>query len=98
MRQRKEIQEVLLAVAASDKALRGFSATTFVGAMRRPEGIASETEPEGMKDADAASSGDFEDRADVGIEVGGPGKSEAVGELAEDNAGPPDLFGPVVGG
>src|SRR3712207_9118794 len=50
-----------------------------------------------MKDADAASSGGFEDRSDVGVEVGAPSGSEAVGDLAEDDAGPQRLFGAVVG-
>src|SRR4051795_8786383 len=51
-----------------------------------------------MEDADAASSGGLEDRADVGVEVGAPEGSEAVGDLAEDDAGPQRLFRPVVGG
>ena len=51
-----------------------------------------------MEDADATSSGGFEDRADVGVEVGAPSRSEAVGDLAEDDAGPQRLFGAVVGG
>jgi hypothetical protein len=51
-----------------------------------------------MEDADAASPGGFEDRANVGVEVGAPGGSEAVGDLAEDDAGPQRLFGAVVGG
>src|SRR5690349_2190424 len=51
-----------------------------------------------MEDAGAVSSGGFEDRADIGVEVGTPSGSEAVGDLAEDNAGPQRLFGPVVGG
>ena len=51
-----------------------------------------------MEDADAASSGGFEDRADVGVEVSAPSGSEAVGDLAEDDAGPQRLFGAVVGG
>src|SRR3954452_23098177 len=51
-----------------------------------------------MEDADAAWSGGFEDRADVGVEVGTPSGSEAVGDLAEDDAGPQRLFGAVVGG
>jgi hypothetical protein len=60
--------------------------------------LSIEGEAEGMKDADAASSGGFEDRADVGVEVGAPFGSEAVGDLAEDDAGPQRLFRPVVGG
>src|SRR3712207_3081470 len=51
-----------------------------------------------MKDADAASSGGFEDRSDIGVEVGAPSGSEAVGDLAEDDAGPQGLLGAVVGG
>jgi hypothetical protein len=49
-----------------------------------------------MEDAEAASSGGFEDRADVGVEVGAPEGSEAVGDLAEDDAGPQRLFRPAV--
>jgi hypothetical protein len=51
-----------------------------------------------MKDADAASSGGFEDSADVGVEIGAPSGSETVGDLAEDDTGPQRLFGAVVGG
>lgn len=51
-----------------------------------------------MEDADATSSGGFEDRADVGVEASAPSGSEAVGDLAEDDAGPQRLFGAVVGG
>src|SRR6476659_3585349 len=51
-----------------------------------------------MEDADAAPSGGFEDRADVGVEVSAPSGSEAVGDLAEDDAGSQRLFRPVVGG
>ncbi len=51
-----------------------------------------------MEDADATASGGFEDRADVGVEVSTPSGSEAVGDLAEDDAGPQRLFGAVVGG
>src|SRR4051812_5975256 len=51
-----------------------------------------------MEDTDATSSGGFEDRADIGVEVGAPSGSEAVGDLAEDDAGPQRLFGAVVGG
>src|SRR3712207_7348341 len=67
--------------------------------LRSPrQGLSIEGETEGMKDADAASSGGFEDRADIGVEVSAPGGSEAVGDLAEDDTGPQRLFGPVVGG
>src|SRR3954466_14466608 len=51
-------------------------------------GIRREGEAEGMEDADATSSGGFEDRADVGVEVGAPSGSEAVGDFAKDDAGP----------
>src|SRR3954462_13183271 len=51
------------------------------------QGLSIEGEAEGMEDADAASSGGFEDRADVGVEVSAPSGSEAVGDLAEDDAG-----------
>ena len=51
-----------------------------------------------MEDADAAPSGGFEDRADVGVEVSAPSRSEAIGDLAEDDAGSQRLFGAVVGG
>src|SRR5215212_2381309 len=51
-----------------------------------------------MEDTDATSSGGFENRADIGVEVGARSGSEAVGDLAEDDAGPQRLFGAVVGG
>jgi hypothetical protein len=51
-----------------------------------------------MKDADAALSGGFKDRADIGVEVGALSGSEAVGDLAEDDTGPQGPFGTVVGG
>src|SRR5918997_2245673 len=51
-----------------------------------------------MEDTDATSSGGFENRADIGVEVGAPSGSEAVDDLAEDDAGPQRLFGAVVGG
>ena len=41
--------------------------------------------------------GRFEDRADVGVEVGAPRGSEAVG-IWEDDAGPQGLFGPLLVG
>jgi hypothetical protein len=67
--------------------------------LRSPrQGLSIEGETEGVKDADAASSGGFEDRADVGVEVGAPSGSEAAGDLAEDDTGPQRLFGAVVGG
>src|SRR5215213_1342551 len=62
------------------------------------QGLSIEGETEGMEDSDATSSGGFEDRADIGVEVGAPSGSEAVGDLAEDDAGPQRLFGAVVGG
>src|SRR5215207_1881904 len=68
------------------------------GSCSSRQGLSIEGEAEGMEDADATSSGGFEDRADVGVEVGAPRGSEAVGDLAEDDAGPQGLFGPVVGG
>jgi hypothetical protein len=40
-----------------------------------------------MKDADATSSSGFEDRADIGVEVGTASGSEAVGDLVEDDGG-----------
>ncbi len=55
MRQRKEIQEVLLAVADPDKGLRGFSAKTFV-ALCGSQGVTLESEPQGGEDADASPS------------------------------------------
>src|SRR3954469_23399957 len=68
------------------------------GSCSSRQGLSIESEAEGMEDADAASSGGFEDRADVGVEVGAPSGSEAVGDLTEDDAGPQRLFGAVVGG
>src|SRR3954462_8282042 len=57
------------------------------------QGLSIEGETEGMEDTDATSSGGFEDRADIGVEVGAPSGSEAGGDLAEDDAGPQRLFG-----
>src|SRR6478672_758223 len=68
------------------------------GSCSRRQGLSIEGEAEGMEDADAAPSGGFEDRADVGVEVSAPSGSEAVGDLAEDDAGSQRLFGAVVGG
>src|SRR3954468_1031832 len=68
------------------------------GSCSSRQGLSIESEAEGMEDADAASSGGLEDRADIGIKVGAPEGSEAVGDLAEDDAGPQRLFRPVVGG
>src|SRR5215213_8618337 len=62
------------------------------------QGLSIEGEAEGMEDTGATSSGGFENRADIGVEVGAPSGSEAVGDLAEDEAGPQRLFGAVVGG
>src|SRR3954447_14222888 len=68
------------------------------GSRSSRQGLSIEGEAESMEDADATSSSGFEDRADVGVEVGTPERSEAVGDLAEDDAGPQRLFGAVVGG
>ena len=50
------------------------------------------------QDRDATSSGGLEHGSDVGVKISAPEGSEAVGDLAEDDAGPQGLFGPVVGG
>jgi hypothetical protein len=60
--------------------------------------IAPKGKTEGWEDADPSPSRRFHDGSDIGIEVGTPEGSEAVGDLAEDDAGPQRLFGPVVGG
>ena len=41
-----------------------------------------------MEGTDGPSSGGFDDGSDVGIEMCGPFGAEAVGDLAEDDAGP----------
>src|SRR4051794_9065013 len=42
------------------------------GSRRDRQGLSIEGEAKGTEDADAASSGGFEDRADVGVEIGAP--------------------------
>src|SRR6266851_6140633 len=56
-----------------------------------------EGQADGLQDRDAASSGSLEDGPDVGVEPGTPMRAEAVGDLAEDDAGAQRLFRPVVG-
>ena len=50
-----------------------------------------------LKDRDSASSGGLEDGPDIGVELGAPLRAEAVGDLAEDDAGAQRLFRAVVG-
>ena len=64
---------------------------------RRWQRFIPEGETDSVERADGSSSCGFHDGADVGVEVGGPGGAEAVGDLAEDDAGPERLFGAVVG-
>jgi hypothetical protein len=52
---------------------------------------------EWLKDRDAASSGGLQDGPDIGVELGAPLRAEAVGDLAEDDAGAQRLFRAVVG-
>ncbi len=52
----------------------------------------------GWKAPRAVASGGFDDGANVGVEVGGPFGSEAVGHLAEDDAGAQRPLGAVLGG
>ena len=56
-----------------------------------------EGEADGGQDPDSSSSGGLEDGPDVGIESGAPLGSEAIGDLAEDDAGPKCLLGAVIG-
>src|SRR3954452_5442504 len=58
---------------------------------------AVEGQAKGVEDADAASSRGLQNRPDVGVEAGAPFRPEAVGDLAEDDAGPQSLLGAVVG-
>ncbi len=51
-----------------------------------------------MEESDTSSSCGFHYGSDVGIEFGAPSGSEAVGDLAEDDAGAEGAFGSVVGG
>src|ERR1700738_127533 len=51
-----------------------------------------------MEGADGATPCGFDDGTNVGIEIGGPLGSEAVGDFAEDDGGAQRLFGAVVGG
>ena len=50
------------------------------------------------QDSDSSSSGGLQDGPDIGIEGGAALGSEAIGDLAEDDAGPECLFGAVIGG
>src|SRR5450759_4749248 len=54
-------------------------------------------EADGVKDGDGPSSGCLEHRPDVGVEAGAPFGAEAIGDLAEDDAGAQRLFRAVVG-
>jgi hypothetical protein len=58
---------------------------------------AVEGQAQGVEDADAASSRGLQNRPDIGVEAGAPFGSEAVGDLAEDDAGPQSLLSAVVG-
>jgi hypothetical protein len=51
----------------------------------------------GLKDRDCASSGGLEDGPDIGVELGAPLRAEAVGDLAEDDAGAQRLLRAIVG-
>src|SRR5215469_3046284 len=60
--------------------------------------LTGQGETDGIEQGDASSSSGFDDRAGVGVERGAPEGSEAVRDLAEDDAGTQSLFGAVVGG
>ena len=49
-----------------------------------------------MERVDRSSSGGFHDGSDVGVELGAPLGSKAVGDLSEDDAGSQGLLGAVV--
>lgn len=54
--------------------------------------------PNSVGNSDGSATGGFYHGADVGVEVGGPFRAEAVGNLAGDDAGPQRSLGSVVGG
>ena len=62
------------------------------------QGVPVEGEADGLEDGKASPSGGLQHGPDIGIERGPPRRAEAVGDLAEDNAGPERLLGAVVGG
>jgi hypothetical protein len=62
------------------------------------QGAPVEGEAEGLEDGKASPSGGLQHGPDIGIKRGPPRRAEAVGDLAEDNAGPERLLGAVVGG
>jgi hypothetical protein len=53
---------------------------------------------DGLIGCDAVEAGGSDDESGEGVNVGAPEGPEAVGDLAEDDAGPERAFGAVVGG
>src|ERR1700756_1889579 len=53
---------------------------------------------DGLMGCDAVEAGGADDGSGEGVNVGAPEGPEAVGDLAEDDAGPERAFGAVVGG
>ena len=51
----------------------------------------------GLQGSNSAAAAGFDDGADVGIELGAPFSSKAVGDLAENRTGAESAFGAVVG-
>ena len=88
---------------ASDPVLQVYHEATSAavggdqGAASDGQRRAVEGQTKGVEDADAASSRGLQNRPDVGVEAGAPFRPEAVGDLAEDDAGPQSLLGAVVG-
>src|SRR3954469_21219391 len=64
-------------------------------AVRQEPGIKGEAD--GLKDRDVPSSGCLKHGPDIGVERGPPRGSKAVGDLAENTAGPERMFGASVG-
>src|SRR5208283_3721608 len=60
--------------------------------------LASQGKANGVDGADGSSSGGFDDRANVGVELGSPLTAKAVGDLAIDRAGAQRPFRAIVGG
>ena len=92
-----------LASSASDSAtpISGLLREAF-GDRKRAMGRAGRACPSRVRRMEwrigmSASSGGFEDGPDIGVEPGAPFGAEAVGDLAEDDAGPQRLLRAVVG-
>ncbi len=60
-------------------------------------GLGAEGEPDGVDSAEVSSPGGFDGGSDVGVEGGGPGASEAVGDFPIGRTRPKRAFGAVGG-